>query len=71
MLNSRWGLFGRRKTGFFIAKFNKADMETLREMLASGKIKPVIDRRYTFNDCVDAFLYMEDGHPQGKVVVTP
>ncbi len=65
------GLFGRRKTAFFIAKFNKPDMEVLREMLESGKIKPVIDKRYTIEDIVEAFRYMEDGHPQGKVVVTP
>lgn len=65
------GFFGRRRTVFFLAKFNKADMETLGEMLASGQIKPVIDKRYTFNDIVEAFRYMEDGHPQGKVVITP
>ena len=64
------GLVGRRKTVFFIAKFNKADMETLREMLEAGKLRPVIDRRYEFEDCVEAFRYMEDGHPQGKVVIT-
>jgi NADPH:quinone reductase-like Zn-dependent oxidoreductase len=62
--------FSRRRAAFFIAKFNKADMETLRDLLASGKIVPVIDRRFGFDEIAAAFSYMGDGHPQGKVVIT-
>jgi NADPH:quinone reductase-like Zn-dependent oxidoreductase len=64
------GMFSRRRTAFFIAKFNKADMETLRDMLADGRIRPVIDRVFSFDQVVAAFAYLGDGHPQGKVVVT-
>ena len=63
-------LFSRRRATFFIAKFNKADMETLRGLLASGKIAPVIDRRFSFEQAVDTFHYLGDGHPQGRVVLT-
>jgi NADPH:quinone reductase-like Zn-dependent oxidoreductase len=61
---------GSRKAVFFIAKFNSADMEVLRELLEAGKVTPVIDRRYEFSEIADAFRYMGEGHARGKVVVT-
>jgi NADPH:quinone reductase-like Zn-dependent oxidoreductase len=64
------GLFGSRKVAFFIASFNKPDMEFLRELLAAGKLTPVIDRRYELAEIGDALRYMGDGHPQGKIVIT-
>jgi NADPH:quinone reductase-like Zn-dependent oxidoreductase len=60
----------RRKVVFFVAKFNSADLEALRELLEAGKIKPVIDRRYALTEIADAFRYMGKGHARGKVVVT-
>jgi NADPH:quinone reductase-like Zn-dependent oxidoreductase len=59
-----------RKTPFFIAKFNRADMDFLRDLLADGKIRPVIDRRYAFGEIGDALREMGKGHVQGKLVVT-
>jgi NADPH:quinone reductase-like Zn-dependent oxidoreductase len=59
-----------RKAVFFIAKFNSADMEVLRELLEAEKVTPVIDRRYELNEVADAFRYMGEGHARGKVVIT-
>lgn len=59
-----------RKFSFFIASFNKPDMETLRELLAGGEVKPVIERVYPFAQLVDALEYMGEGHARGKLVVT-
>jgi NADPH:quinone reductase-like Zn-dependent oxidoreductase len=59
-----------QKVVFFIAKFNKADMVVLQELLAAGKVTPVIDRRFELNEIADALLYMGEGHAQGKVVLT-
>jgi NADPH:quinone reductase-like Zn-dependent oxidoreductase len=64
------GLFGSRKVTFFVAKFNKQDMEILRDLLADGKLTPVIDRKYALDEIGDALRYMGDGHPQGKIVIT-
>ena len=63
-------LRGSQKAVFFIAKTNRADMEILRELLESGKVKPVVDRRYDLADTADAFRYLGEGHAQGKIVVT-
>ena len=56
--------------GFFIAKFNKPDLEVLRELLEAGKVTPVIDRRYELSEIADALQYLGEGHAQGKVVIT-
>jgi NADPH:quinone reductase-like Zn-dependent oxidoreductase len=64
------GLLARRKVAFFIAKFNKADMLFLRELLEAGKVTPVIDRRYELSEIADAFRYFGEGHCRSKVVIT-
>jgi NADPH:quinone reductase-like Zn-dependent oxidoreductase len=63
-------LTGRKKMCGFIAKGSKSDLVVLRELLESGKIMPVIDRRYPLNETPAALRYLEDGHAQGKVVIT-
>ncbi len=64
------GLRSSQKVVFFIAKFNKADMVVLRDLLEAGKVTPVIDRRYELSEIADALRYMGEGHAQGKIVIT-
>jgi len=52
------------------ANLNKKDLDFLRELLATGKVKPVIDRTYPLNEVPDAIRYLETGHARGKVVIT-
>jgi NADPH:quinone reductase-like Zn-dependent oxidoreductase len=63
-------LTGRKKTCGFIAKGSKNDLDVLRELLESGKIVPVIDKRYPLSETPAALRYLEEGHAQGKVVIT-
>lgn len=63
-------VFSRRSTAFFIAKLNKDDIVTLAGMLADGRIRPIIDRRFPLDQVAAAFRHLGEGHPQGKVVVT-
>jgi NADPH:quinone reductase-like Zn-dependent oxidoreductase len=62
-------LRGNRKAVFFVARFEKADLETLRELLENGKLKPVVERQYELEQIADAFRYLGEGHAQGKLVV--
>ena len=62
---------GSRKTPFFIAKFNKPDLDVLRGLLEAGQLTPVVDRRYGLDEIADAFRYMGEGHARAKVVVIP
>jgi NADPH:quinone reductase-like Zn-dependent oxidoreductase len=63
-------LGGRKKTCGFIAKGCKGDMVVLKDLLDAGKIVPVIDRRYPLSETAEALRYLEEGHAQGKVVIT-
>jgi NADPH:quinone reductase-like Zn-dependent oxidoreductase len=53
----------------YIAEFNKKDMMVLADLMESGKITPVIDKRYKLSETADALRYLEQGHARGKVVV--
>jgi NADPH:quinone reductase-like Zn-dependent oxidoreductase len=53
----------------FIAKIKQEDLITMGGLLASGKVKPVIDRRYRLDDVAEAMEYLAAGHARGKVVV--
>ena len=54
----------------YIAQFNKKDMMVLADLMQSGKVTPVIDRRYKFSEVAAALRYLETGHARGKVVIT-
>jgi NADPH:quinone reductase-like Zn-dependent oxidoreductase len=63
-------LFGSRKMGPMLAKHTKEDMAALADLLESGKVRTVIDRRYPLSETADAMRYQEQGHAQGKTVIT-
>jgi NADPH:quinone reductase-like Zn-dependent oxidoreductase len=55
---------------FFMANINQKDLVFLKDLLEAGKVVPVIDRRYPLRDVARALRYLEEGHAQGKVVIT-
>ena len=48
----------------------KSDLLVLKELAESGAFRPVIDRRYTLDEIVDAHRYVDLGHKKGNVIVT-
>ena len=48
----------------------KDNLITLTELIEDGRVTPVIDRTYPFADIPAAVRYQEQGHAQGKVVIT-
>jgi len=61
--------FVSQKFIMFIAKINQQDLATLAELMQSGKVTPVIDRRYPLSETAEAIRYLEEGHARGKVVI--
>jgi NADPH:quinone reductase-like Zn-dependent oxidoreductase len=55
---------------FFIAKFNKPDLQTLADLLESGELTPAIDRTYGLDEAQDALRTFGEGHVRGKLVLT-
>ncbi len=53
-----------------VQKVNQSDLEFLKELLESGRIKPVIDRCYPLSQTAEAIRYLEEGHARGKVIIT-
>jgi NADPH:quinone reductase-like Zn-dependent oxidoreductase len=49
---------------------NKKNLLTLTELIEDGKVTPVIDRTYPFDELPAAIAYQEKGHAAGKVVIT-
>jgi len=61
---------GGRKMGGVSAKRSQKDLVILKELLETGKVVPVIDRRYPLLDAAEALRYLGEGHARGKVVIT-
>jgi NADPH:quinone reductase-like Zn-dependent oxidoreductase len=62
-------LFGSQKAIPFISKPSQDDLILLGELIATGKLEPVIDRRYSLSEVSDAVRHVEEGHARGKVLI--
>lgn len=62
--------FVSQKMLMFMALRSKKDLIVMHDLLISGKVTPVIDRRYSLNEVPQAIRYLEEGHARGKVIIT-
>ena len=61
---------GSQKIVVLSQEHNQNDLVLIKELLESGKVKPVIDKCYPLSKTPEAFWYFEKEHAQGKVVIT-
>jgi NADPH:quinone reductase-like Zn-dependent oxidoreductase len=57
----------RAKLGF--GRYRKDDLLLVKELVETGKYRPVIDRRYALDAIVEATRYVESGQKTGNVVL--
>jgi NADPH:quinone reductase-like Zn-dependent oxidoreductase len=62
--------FVSQKMVSFTVKPNKEDLRFLKRLIEAGKLRPVIDRTYPLAEVPEAIRYLEEGHAQGKVLIT-
>lgn len=58
-----------KRLKMFMARLRRDDLQALSDMIASGAIKPVIDRVYPLDQVADALRYVNEGHARAKVVI--
>jgi NADPH:quinone reductase-like Zn-dependent oxidoreductase len=49
---------------------NNRDLISITQLCEAGKIVPVIDKQYPFNETPEALRYVSEGRAKGKVVIT-
>lgn len=61
---------GDKKVGLMgVSNANKEDLLAIKELLETGKVVPVIDRRYPLRETAAAIRYLETMHARGKVII--
>jgi NADPH:quinone reductase-like Zn-dependent oxidoreductase len=63
-------MFGSKKVIQLSHSPKAKDLAYLNELLEAGKVVPVINRSFPLSKAAEAVRHYEEGHPQGKVVVS-
>ncbi len=63
--------FGGKWSGLMLwwKAMHPPDVDRIKELIAAGKLRPAIDRRYPLEEVAEALRWVEDGHARGKVVI--
>ena len=59
-----------RKISILMVQTDARDLIYITELIESGKVVPVIDKRYALSETAEALRYLGEGHAKGKVVIT-
>jgi NADPH:quinone reductase-like Zn-dependent oxidoreductase len=62
--------FVSQKLVIHLSKMNEGDLAFIGELMRTGKVTAVIDRRYTLEQVREAMRYIAAGHARGKIIIT-
>lgn len=70
LLLGPWISMTRKKNIRIVALKQNKDLAYMNELHETGKVVPVIDRRFPLSEAAEALRYYGEGHHKGKVVIT-
>jgi NADPH:quinone reductase-like Zn-dependent oxidoreductase len=71
MLQGAWASFaGNKKVLSGVAVETAAAVQFLKKMAEEGKLKAVVDKKYTLEEIAAAHAHVDKGHKKGNVVIT-
>jgi NADPH:quinone reductase-like Zn-dependent oxidoreductase len=53
----------------YTTTMNKGDLTFLRDLMAEGKLTPVVEKTYPVSETAEAVRYFQQGHVRGKIVI--
>jgi NADPH:quinone reductase-like Zn-dependent oxidoreductase len=62
-------LFSSRRFRMFVMTPNRDDLLFLKELVETGKARPVIERRHALSEVGEALRHVGEGHSQGQTVI--
>jgi NADPH:quinone reductase-like Zn-dependent oxidoreductase len=54
----------------YISRHRQADLDTLRQLIRTGQVTPLIGRTYPLAGVPEAIRHLQDGHARGKIAIT-
>ncbi|MEN8239869.1 MAG: NAD(P)-dependent alcohol dehydrogenase [Actinomycetota bacterium] len=54
----------------FLSRTNREDLEALKDLIESDKVKPIIDKTFPLSQAGEALAHVGQRHAQGKTVIT-
>lgn len=71
MIGGLWvNLTSRKKVINALTSYNIENMDFMKDLVAEGKINPVIDRQYPLERLAEAHQYVDGKHKKGNVIIT-
>jgi NADPH:quinone reductase-like Zn-dependent oxidoreductase len=61
--------FTRQRLTMYVSQHRQADLESLRQLIETGQVTPLLDQTYPLADLPEAVQHLHAGHARGKIAI--